>query len=261
MVHPQPEAYWGNVNPIGPRGVYDEAKRFAEALRWPITGSMGIRVKIVRIFNTYGPRMRRDDGRAVPTFVEQALRGDRSPSMATERRRARSATSTISSKASGGLHDADTSGPMNIGNPQEIKILELARLVDLRHWGQSSGSCSGSARGRHRRTVPGHRIGAAHARLGAHGVGGGRSGAVGRVGGGDVDSVSWVRLLGCVTHHLLAVAVTLSAMLLRCSRRRRRVLGAPRRRARDQHRSGLRQPRREVPPDRGREVASRVRPR
>ncbi len=72
-VHPQPESYWGNVNPIGPRGVYDEAKRYAEAMAMAYLRTHDVPVKIARIFNTYGPRMRRDDGRAVPTFVEQAL--------------------------------------------------------------------------------------------------------------------------------------------------------------------------------------------
>src|SRR5206468_781460 len=76
LVHPQPETYWGNVNPIGLRGVYDEAKRFAEALTMAYHRYHGIDTKIVRIFNTYGPRMRKDDGRAVPTFIAQAFRGD-----------------------------------------------------------------------------------------------------------------------------------------------------------------------------------------
>src|SRR5206468_6196853 len=72
LVHPQPETYWGNVNPIGPRGVYDEAKRFAEAMTMAYHRYHGVDTKIVRIFNTYGPRMRKDDGRAVPTFIAQA---------------------------------------------------------------------------------------------------------------------------------------------------------------------------------------------
>ena len=75
-MNPQPESYWGNVNPVGPRGVYDEAKRFAEAMTMAYHRVHAVRVSIARIFNTYGPRMRRDDGRAVPTFVSQALRGE-----------------------------------------------------------------------------------------------------------------------------------------------------------------------------------------
>src|SRR4026209_2790073 len=76
LVHPQPESYWGNVNPVGPRGVYDEAKRYAEAMTMAYHHAHGLDVRIVRIFNTFGPRMRRQDGRAVPTFIDQALRGE-----------------------------------------------------------------------------------------------------------------------------------------------------------------------------------------
>ena len=76
LVHPQPESYWGNVNPIGPRGVYDEAKRYAEALTMAYHGQQGVDTAIVRIFNTYGPRMRPHDGRAIPNFVRQALAGE-----------------------------------------------------------------------------------------------------------------------------------------------------------------------------------------
>ena len=92
QVHPQPEAYWGHVNPIGPRGVYDEAKRYAEALA-SVPPPTGVHTAIVRIFNTYGPRMRANDGRAIPTFLRQAIDGSRSPSSATARRRGASATS------------------------------------------------------------------------------------------------------------------------------------------------------------------------
>ena len=76
MVHPQPESYWGNVNPVGPRGVYDEAKRFAEAMTMAYHRFHGLETRIVRIFNTYGPRMRLRDGRVVPAFIQQALRGE-----------------------------------------------------------------------------------------------------------------------------------------------------------------------------------------
>ena len=97
LVHPQPETYWGNVNPIGPRGVYDEAKRFAEAMTMAYHRHHGLDVRIVRIFNTYGPRMQPDDGRAVSNFLVQALRGEPLTSTATASRPARSATSTTRS--------------------------------------------------------------------------------------------------------------------------------------------------------------------
>ena len=101
-MHPQNESYWGNVNPIGPRGVYDEAKRFAEAMTMAYHRYHGVDTRIVRIFNTYGPRMRLHDGRAVPAFMSQALRGEDVTSSATARRRAASATSPTWSTASCG---------------------------------------------------------------------------------------------------------------------------------------------------------------
>ena len=94
LVHPQPETYWGNVNPIGPRGVYDEAKRYAEALTMAYLRQQGVNTCIVRIFNTYGPRMRPNDGRAIPAFMSQALTDSRSRCSATARRPAASASST-----------------------------------------------------------------------------------------------------------------------------------------------------------------------
>ena len=103
LVHPQPEDYWGNVNPVGPRGVYDEAKRFAEAMTMAYHRHHGIDTRIVRIFNTYGPRMRLNDGRAIPAFIDPgARRASRSRCSATAARRARSGTSRTSSRASGG---------------------------------------------------------------------------------------------------------------------------------------------------------------
>ena len=95
QVHPQPETYWGNVNPIGPRGVYDEAKRYAEALAMAYHRQQGVNTCIARIFNTYGPRMRPHDGRAIPTFMRQALEGKPVTVFGEGRRRGRSATSTI----------------------------------------------------------------------------------------------------------------------------------------------------------------------
>jgi dTDP-glucose 4,6-dehydratase len=100
-VHPQPESYWGNVNPVGPRGVYDEAKRFAEALTMAYHRYHGVDTRIVRIFNTYGPRMRPDDGRVISNFIVQALRGQ-PLSTGTAARRDRSATWMTSSRGSGG---------------------------------------------------------------------------------------------------------------------------------------------------------------
>ena len=100
QVHPQPEDYWGHVNPVGPRGVYDEAKRYAEALTTAYRASEGTDTAIVRIFNTYGPRMRPGDGRAIPTFIRQALAGDPLTVAGRDPRRAPSATLTTPSTAS-----------------------------------------------------------------------------------------------------------------------------------------------------------------
>ncbi len=106
LVHPQREDYWGHVNPVGPRGVYDEAKRFAEAITMAYHRTHRIDTRIVRIFNTFGPRMRLDDGRAIPAFLTRRSPGPRSPSSATARRRARSSTSPTSSMGSGADADA-----------------------------------------------------------------------------------------------------------------------------------------------------------
>jgi len=128
-VHPQPESYWGNVNPIGPRGVYDEAKRYAEALTMAYHGQQGVDTAIVRIFNTYGPRMRSHDGRAIPTFVRQAL--DNEPlTVFGDGSQTRSfcyvddLTRGLHLLAEGGEHL-----PVNLGNPREFSILELAQTV------------------------------------------------------------------------------------------------------------------------------------
>ncbi len=129
LVHPQREDYWGNVNPIGPRGVYDEAKRFAEAMTTAYHRYHGLETRIVRIFNTYGPRMRLRDGRAVPNFITQALReedvtvygdGDQTRSLCY-----------ISDLVRGviALAESDVTEPVNIGNPAEMTILEVARAI------------------------------------------------------------------------------------------------------------------------------------
>ena len=132
LEHPQPESYWGNVNPIGPRSVYDEAKRFAEALTTAYRTHHGVDTAIVRIFNTYGPRMRPDDGRAVPTFMAQALAG-RPITVAGDGSQTRSichVEDTVEGIVA--LAASTEPGPVNIGNQDEMSMLELAeRIRDL----------------------------------------------------------------------------------------------------------------------------------
>ncbi|GAA4931895.1 NAD-dependent epimerase/dehydratase family protein [Streptomyces coeruleoprunus] len=127
--HPQSERYWGNVNPVGPRSVYDEAKRFAEALTTAHAEAHGTDAGIVRLFNTYGPRMRGHDGRAVPTFVRQALAGE--PLTVTGDGRQTRSLCYVDDTVRGVLAAAahGMRGPVNIGNPTEITMLDLARLV------------------------------------------------------------------------------------------------------------------------------------
>ena len=129
LEHPQKESYWGNVNPIGPRGVYDEAKRFAEAMTTAYHRYHGLDAKIVRIFNTYGPRMRVRDGRAVPNFIAQALRGE-DLTVYGNGRQTRSFC-YISDLVDGILRlmHSDTHDPVNIGNPQEMTVLEIATEI------------------------------------------------------------------------------------------------------------------------------------
>ncbi len=127
--HPQKETYWGNVNPVGPRGVYDEAKRFAEAMTVAYRMVHGVDTKIVRIFNTYGPRMRIKDGRVVPAFMSQALNGE--PLTVFGDGRQTRSFCYVSDLISGiyRLALSDISGPVNIGNPREMSMLDLAALV------------------------------------------------------------------------------------------------------------------------------------
>ncbi len=129
LEHPQRESYWGNVNPIGPRGVYDEAKRFAEAIATAYHRYHGLDAKIVRIFNTYGPRMRINDGRAVPTFIAQALRGE-DLTIFGSGRQTRSFC-YISDLVDGILRlmESDLNDPVNIGNPHEMSVEEMARTI------------------------------------------------------------------------------------------------------------------------------------
>jgi len=129
QVHPQPESYWGHVNPIGPRGVYDEAKRFAEAMTMAYHRAQAVDVRIVRIFNTFGPRLRLDDGRAISNFVYQALLG-KPITVFGDGRQTRSFC-YVADEVRGflALLDGDITGPVNIGNPAEYTVLELADLV------------------------------------------------------------------------------------------------------------------------------------
>jgi dTDP-glucose 4,6-dehydratase len=129
LVHPQREDYWGNVNPIGPRGVYDEAKRFAEAMTMAYHRTHAVQTRIVRIFNTHGPRMRIEDGRAVPAFMSQALRGE-DVTVFGDGSQTRSLC-YVSDLAEGiyRLAMSDEAYPVNIGNPQEITILRLAEKI------------------------------------------------------------------------------------------------------------------------------------
>jgi dTDP-glucose 4,6-dehydratase len=129
QIHPQPESYWGHVNPVGPRGVYDEAKRFAEALTMAYRRTHGVDTGIVRIFNTYGPRMRPDDGRAIPTFIRQAL-ADEPLTVAGDGSQTRSVC-YVDDLVTGILRLAasDLSGPVNIGNPGELTVLTLAERI------------------------------------------------------------------------------------------------------------------------------------
>jgi len=129
LTHPQPEEYWGNVNPIGIRGVYDEAKRFAEAMTMAYHRYHNVDTRIVRIFNTFGPRMRVEDGRAVPTFINQALAGDEITVFGDG---SQTRSFGYISDLVDGIHRLMLSGetePVNIGNPQEMTVKEMAELI------------------------------------------------------------------------------------------------------------------------------------
>jgi len=129
QVHPQPETYWGNVNPIGPRGVYDEAKRYAEALTMAYLRQQGVNTCIVRIFNTFGPRMRANDGRAIPAFLGQAL-SNRPLTVFGDGSQTRSfcyVDDLIRGLVL--LAESDVHEPVNIGNPAEMSLLEMAQLM------------------------------------------------------------------------------------------------------------------------------------
>jgi dTDP-glucose 4,6-dehydratase len=129
LVSPQKETYWGNVNPVGPRGVYDEAKRFAESLAMAYCRVHGVNVKIARIFNTYGPGMRKDDGRAIPNFISQSLAGK--PLTVYGSGKQTRSFCYIDDMIEGiqRLLLSDFNGPVNLGNPSEMPVIELAGLV------------------------------------------------------------------------------------------------------------------------------------
>ncbi len=130
LVHPQPETYWGNVNSIGPRSVYDEAKRFAEAVTMAYHRYHGVETRIVRIFNTYGPRMRENDGRVMPAFISQALR--RQPLTVFGDGLQTRSFCFVDDNVRGlmGLMESDLAEPCNIGNPHEMTMLQLAEYIN-----------------------------------------------------------------------------------------------------------------------------------
>jgi dTDP-glucose 4,6-dehydratase len=136
-VHPQPETYWGNVNPIGPRGVYDEAKRYAEAMTMAYHGQQGVDTAIVRIFNSFGPRMRSHDGRAIPNFVRQALDGQPLTMYGTGQQTRSFCYVDDLIRGLVLLAESGEHLPVNLGNPDEFTLLELAEIV-LRVTGSKS---------------------------------------------------------------------------------------------------------------------------
>ena len=183
QVHPQPETYWGNVNPIGPRGVYDEAKRYAEALTMAYHNQQGVDTAIVRIFNTYGPRMRPHDGRAIPNFVRQALANE---PLTVFGDGSQTRSFCYVDDLVRGLALLAESGehlPVNLGNPGEFTILELAQTVLKRDGLGERDRVRGAAGGRPAGAPAGHHARTAGARLGARGRARGRACAAGHVVG------------------------------------------------------------------------------
>ncbi|HEX2284766.1 MAG TPA: NAD-dependent epimerase/dehydratase family protein [Mycobacterium sp.] len=129
LQHPQPETYWGNVNPVGPRSVYDEAKRFAEALTFAYRRGRSANIGVARIFNTYGPRMRPDDGRIVPTFCRQALAGQPITVNGSGQQTRSLCYVDDTVEALVALAKSDCAGPINVGNPEELTVLRIAELI------------------------------------------------------------------------------------------------------------------------------------
>ena len=177
LEHPQSESYWGHVNPIGPRGVYDEAKRYAEALTMAYHRQQGVDTAIVRIFNTYGSRMRPHDGRAIPTFLRQAL-ANRPITVFGDGSQTRSFC-YVSDLIRGiiGLAESGYHEPVNIGNPDEFTLLELAETVRELTGSKLGDRARGAAGRRPQAAPPEHRAGTGAARLVAGGVVARRPGA------------------------------------------------------------------------------------
>ena len=207
QVHPQPETYWGHVNPIGPRGVYDEAKRYAEALTMAYHRQQGVDTAIVRIFNTYGPRMRPHDGRAIPTFVRQAM--ERKPITVFGDGSQTRSFCYVDDLIRGliALAESGEHLPVNIGNPQEFTLLELAEKV-LEVWGGGSEIVFEALPVDDPEDPPArHHAGAADPRVGAGG--GARRGAApaarGAAGSAGCVGASRSRRLALAAAALLAV--------------------------------------------------------
>jgi nucleoside-diphosphate-sugar epimerase len=181
QVHPQPEGYWGHVNPIGPRSRYDEGKRRAEALMVAHARQHGTAVRVARLFNTYGPRLRPSDGRVVSSFIAHALRGEPLPlhGGGAQTRSFCHVSDTVRGLLALMEHGQDL-GPINLGNPHEVSMAELAREV-LRLTGSSAGVRDAGTRGRPALPPARHHAGAAVARLAAHGQPAGRPGRHHRV--------------------------------------------------------------------------------
>ena len=182
-IHPQTEEYWGNVNPIGPRACYDEGKRAAETLFFDYHRQHGVPIKVARIFNTYGPRMHRQDGRVVSNFIVQALL-DQPITIYGDGSQTRSfcyVDDLIDGLMRLMASPHEVTGPINIGNTREFTILELAKMV-IEITGSRSEIVQQAAAGRRSAPAPaGHHQGARAARLGAHGAGAGGPGAHGRL--------------------------------------------------------------------------------
>ncbi len=176
-VSPQPETYWGNVNTIGPRGVYDEAKRFSEAMVMAYHRAKGLDTHIVRIFNTYGPRMRLNDGRALPNFVYQALTGQPITVYGTGKQTRSFCYVSDLIEGIYRLMMSDEHEPTNIGNPQEITILEFAERIRTLARRDRSHCLRTLAAGRSQAALPGHFQGAAAAGLGTKSESGRRAAA------------------------------------------------------------------------------------
>ena len=154
LVHPQVETYWGNVNPVGPRSCYDESKRFAEAITMAYHRKHGVRTNIARIFNTYGPRMKLDDGRVVPAFLDQALRGE---PMTVFGNGAQTRSFCYVSDLVDGLYRlmlSDERYPVNLGNPREMTILEFAEHIRRADGGQVGDRFPAAAGGRSQTAPP-----------------------------------------------------------------------------------------------------------